>query len=129
VLDETCGPDTCIANEVLLINGKCEVCKEGSVPIDGKCIDIPKCNTREKLDFISNMCIPCPVYERAQSGNTYCGPDQCDTSKRERLNLDGSCFGCPDYSKLSSDGKNCITNPCNILNQVVERDGECRTCL
>lgn len=63
--------------------------------------------------------------------NNYCGDGDCDRRVcpyRNRLLKDGSCQVCPPYTVVSNDGYECLSNPCQNPNEVMDENGTCRPC-
>lgn len=60
----------------------------------GMIIKAGKCRCSDlQIKLENGSCQRCRLFERAQGGNTYCGPDKCNAE--QTLTHDGTCEYCP----------------------------------
>lgn len=59
------------------------------------------------------------------SGARECIEPTCGV--REKINPDGSCSKCDEFTVVSSDGRQCVMPDC-AFNEKVEMDGTCTIC-
>ena len=71
------------------------------------------------------------MFTKAQRFNQLCAPDNC--KERQKINKDGTCETCPEYTRVADNGFFCI-DECGTErqgwetprpNQVLDKDGQC----
>lgn len=124
--------DKCAATEILQTDGTCKACTgtafpDGDLTLSGKtfkkeCKELSQCNKLTSV-VVNDKCLKCGLYTKPNTAGTGCASDTC--TSRQRLNIDGTCKDCGDYTRANdAQGKECLSDVCDARFQLTV-DGTC----
>ena len=129
-----CAADFCSSSQIVTKAGTCASCPANSAPDSTRrsCQAVvvePTCTgEREALSVDRRRCEICQPYTKAQSGNTFCGPDSCGPS--EIVVPSGDCARCPIGSSPDARQRDCIrgTPVCGVRERLSSDGRSCMPC-